>query len=101
MRHDHRQRRNAIAQAFREARTPSVEERLGARLQGLEQQVAELSTALHETAERVQEIDLSVPESFGDWPDDESELLNAPSVPTLQAPGLMSSVASQALFGHS
>lgn len=101
MRPDHHtSRRRAIAQAFRDARTPSAEERLGARLRGLEQQVADLRATLRETTERVEEIHLSEPESFHDWPEDDGDLVG-PSVPSLVSPGLMSATASQALFGHS
>ena len=56
---------------------------------------------MRETAQQVAEIDLTGPESFGDWPEDETELVETPAVPSLQSPGLMSAVASQALFGHS
>jgi hypothetical protein len=101
MRLDHQQRRLAIAQAFRDARTPSAEERLSLRLRGLEARVAELSVTVRETTERVEEIELTGTESFEDWPDDEGDLVETPSVPSLQSPGLMSAVASQALFGHS
>jgi hypothetical protein len=94
-------RRQAIAQAFRDARTPSAEELLAARLGGVEQQVAELSVTLRDTAEKVREIDLTANEVYEDWPTDESDLVEAPSVPSLESPGLMSAVASQALFGHS
>jgi hypothetical protein len=94
-------RRQAIAQAFRDARTPSVEERLAARLQGVEQQVAELRVTLHDTNQKVREIDLTATEVYDDWPDDDSDLIEPPTVPSLESPGLMSAVASQALFGHS
>jgi hypothetical protein len=94
-------RRQAIAQAFRDARTPSVEERLSVRLQGVEQQVAELRLTLQDTAEKVREIDLTASEVYDDWPDDDSDLIEPPTVPSLESPGLMSAVASQALFGHS
>jgi hypothetical protein len=101
MRLDHQQRRLAIAQAFRDARTPSAEERLSRRLRGLEAWVAELSVTVRETTERVEEIGVTGAESFADWPEDESDLVETPAVPSLQSPGLMSAVASQALFGHS
>jgi hypothetical protein len=93
-------RRQAIAQAFRDARKPSTEERLAARLRGVEQQVAELRLGLRETSEMVREIDLTTA-TYDDWPDDDPDLADPPSVPSLELPGLMSSVASQALFGHS
>jgi hypothetical protein len=101
MRLDPRQRRLAIAQAFRDARTPSAEERLIARLRGLENQVAELSLAVRDTTERIDEIAVTGAESFhNDWPEEEGDLVETPAVPSLQSPGLMSAVASQALFGH-
>jgi hypothetical protein len=101
MRLDHQNRRRAIAQAFRDARKPSAEERLAARLRGVERRVAELSAALQETTEKVQEIDLTATEVYDNWTDDDTDLVEAPSVPSLETPGLMSAVASQALFGHS
>jgi hypothetical protein len=101
MRLDPNQRRQAIAQAFRDARKPSTEERLAARLRGVEQQVAELRIGLRQTSEMVREIDLTTAEAYDDWPEDDPDLADAPSVPSLTSPGLMSPVASQALFGHS
>jgi hypothetical protein len=101
MRHTLPQRRQAIAQALREARGPSAEERLSARLHGVEQAVAELSVTLAKTNEKVREIDLTATEVYDDWPDADSDLVESPTVPSLEAPGLMSAVASQALFGHS
>jgi hypothetical protein len=94
-------RREAIAQAFRDAREPSVEERLTARLHGVERQVAELRLTVQDTAEKVREIDLTATEVYDDWPDEDSDLIESPTVPSLESPGLMSAVASQALFGHS
>jgi hypothetical protein len=101
MRLDHQHRRHAIAQAFRDARTPSAEERLSARMRTLEHQVAEIRVTLRETSARVEEIELTGGESFDDWPEEDGDLVESPSVPSLQSPGLMSAVASQALFGHS
>jgi hypothetical protein len=98
---DPKQRRQAIAQAFRDARKPSTEERLTARLRGVEQQVAELRLGLQQTSDMVREIDLTTAEAYDDWPDEDPDLADPPSVPSLEAPGLMSPVASQALFGHS
>jgi hypothetical protein len=94
-------RRQAIAQAFRDARMPSVEERLTVRLHGVEQQVAELRATLQDTTAKVREIDLTATEVYDDWPGDDSDLIEPPTVPSLELPGLMSAVASQALFGHS
>jgi hypothetical protein len=94
------QRRQAIAQAFRDARTPTTEERLSARLRGVERQVADLSVTLRATTERVREIDLTTAGAYDDWPDEDPDLADPPSVPSIESPGLMSAVASQALFGH-
>jgi hypothetical protein len=101
MRVDHQRRLAAIAQAFRDARKPSPDERVSARLQGLEQQVSELRFTLREATARIEEIDLSGTESFGDWPEEDSDLDDGPTVPSLESAGLMSATASQALFGHS
>jgi hypothetical protein len=101
MRLDPTQRRHAIAQAFRDARKPTSEERLAARLRGVEQQIVELRVELKQTNDLVREIDLTAAESYDDWPDDDTDLVDPPSVPSLTSPGLMSAMASQALFGHS
>jgi hypothetical protein len=101
MRLDPKQRRQAIAQAFRDARKPSTEERLAARLRGVEQQVAELQIGLRKTSEMIREVDLTTADAYDDWPDEDPDLADPPSVPSLESPGLMSPVASQALFGHS
>jgi hypothetical protein len=49
----------------------------------------------------VRRIDLTATDVYDDWPNDDSDLIESPTVPTLESPGLMSAAASQALFGHS
>jgi hypothetical protein len=100
MRPDLHQRRHAIAEAFRSARRPSPEEQLRSRVLDIEREVAVLRDELR-AATRPERIDLDAAGAYDPWLDDDADLLESPTVPTLESPGLMSAVASQALFGHS
>jgi hypothetical protein len=97
---DHEYRRRAIIEAFREARLPPLERRVDARLSGIEQQLADLAAKVHETADRVEEIDLTSAAYDDDEDEEDSPLDRTPSIPSVTSPGLMSAVASLALFGH-